>query len=229
MNTVTQEMISYNPVIGLRGIVMKLIDRLGDRYTRLLVVDRAKNRGGKDQNARWVCKCDCGNVVMAYGQDLARGKVKSCGCLNNERIAAIGHGNKTHGMTNTRVYRIWSGMLSRCNNPRSQQYAYYGARGIKVCRRWRKFENFLSDMGFPAADMSLDRIDGDGDYSPKNCRWATQKEQSVNRRNVRALTHNGVTLSVLGWSRALGIHASTMHGRIINGFPPEKLFAPALK
>lgn len=230
MNTVNQEMVSYNPAIGLRSIVMKLIDRLGDRYTRLIVTDRAPNKGGKDHNARWVCKCDCGNVVVAYGQDLKRGKVKSCGCLNDERIATVGHGNKTHGMTNTRAYRIWCGMLTRCNNPRSRQrYAYYGARGIKVCRRWQKFENFLSDMGFPPADMTLDRIDSNGDYSPRNCRWATRGEQSVNRRNVRTLTHRGVTLSIPGWARALGIHASTMHGRIINGFPPEKLFAPALK
>jgi hypothetical protein len=229
MGKVNQDAVHYNPVLGIGVYVMKLIDRMGQRYTRLTVIDRAQNRGGKDQNARWVCKCDCGETVTAYGQDLKRGKVKSCGCLNDERIAVLGHGNKTHGMTNTRAYRIWCGMLSRCNNPRSQQWAYYGGRGIKVCERWQKFENFLSDMGYPEDGMSLDRVDGDGDYSPQNCRWATKTEQSANRRNVRTLTHNGITLSVAGWARALGIHANTMNGRIVNGFPPEKLFAKALK
>lgn len=209
---------------------MKLVDRLGDRYERLTVIARAPNKGGKDQNAQWVCKCDCGNKVTAYGQDLKRGKVKSCGCWNDERIAELAHGNRTHGMTATRVYRIWCGMLSRCENPRSQQWKHYGGRGIRVCERWHKFENFVSDMGIPEANMTLDRYpNNDGDYSKENCQWRTAQEQAANRRNSKKLTHNGVTLTIAEWSRALGIHASTMHGRVASQFPPEKLFARALK
>ena len=222
-------MVNSKVPLVLMGHAMKLIDRTGDRYARLTVIDRAPNRGGKDQNARWVCRCDCGETVTAYGQDLARGKVKSCGCWNDERIAAIGHGNRTHGMTGTRAYRIWSGMLSRCHNPRTHQWAYYGGRGIKVVPRWQKFENFLSDMGYPPEGTSLDRIDSNGNYEPENCRWASRAEQSANRRQVRMLTHNGITLSVHGWAAALGISPTTMRGRIINGFTPDKLFARALK
>lgn len=208
---------------------MKLIDRLGERYERLTVIGRAPNRGGKDTNARWVCRCDCGNKVIAYGQDLKRGKVKSCGCWNDERIADRGHLNVTHGMTKTRTYRIWVGMLNRCRNPRLHNWALYGGRGIKVCERWLKFENFVSDMGIAPDSKSLDRVDNNADYSQENCRWATPRQQSANRRNTRMLTYNEVTLTIADWARHLGITVMAMHNRIAAGFPPEKLFGHRLK
>lgn len=232
LQAVNKDSVWYNlSVVKTPGCqIMKLIDRSGERYERLTVQSRApKASNPKDTNARWNCLCDCGKSVVAYGNDLKRGKVKSCGCLNDERIAQQGHFNATHGMTNKPPYRTWSGMISRCTSKGSQQWRYYGGRGIKVCERWRKFENFFSDMGIPPVGMTLDRIDPNGDYCPENCRWATPFQQSRNRRNSRMLTHKGMTLTVTEWARALGISTSAMVGRIANQFPPEKLFATALK
>lgn len=224
----SQVAIRYNSITESE-VNVRLIDRLGERYERLTVVARAPNRGGRDQNARWVCKCDCGNKVIAYGQDLKRGKIKSCGCLNDERAKQMGHWNRTHGMVNTRIYRIWVGMLNRCRNPRNHNWHMYGGRGIRVCKRWHRFENFVSDMGVPEPNMTLERVNNNGNYSKENCRWATMQEQAVNRRNSRKLTHNNVTLTIAEWARVLGITESGMHGRVNAGFPPEKLFSKRLK
>lgn len=96
-----------------------------------------------------------------------------------------GHGRK--GENRTRTYRVWSGMLSRCRNPNVPSFKYYGGRGIRVCDRWRSFECFLADMGECPPNMSIDRIDNDGNYEPSNCRWATSAEQHENRRTPRTV------------------------------------------
>ena len=139
---------------------MRLIDRSGERYERLTVVSRAPNASERDTNARWLCRCDCGKAVIAYGQDLARGKVKSCGCLNAERI-------ERHGMSRTRVYNVWKQIFQRCGNPNSGSYKNYGARGIKVCEEWRDFAAFYADMGDCPERGSLDRIDNSKGYERK--------------------------------------------------------------
>lgn len=120
-------------------------------------------------------------------------------------------------------------MLNRCSNSNDTRYSYYGGRGIKVCERWLTFENFLTDMGNPADDLSLDRIDSDGDYCKENCRWATRQEQAINRRSSVMLTHNGITMTATDWARSLGISAPAMYGRILAGYPPEKMFAKNMK
>lgn len=209
--------------------VLRIIDRAGQRYGKLVVISRAANKSPTDTNARWNCKCDCGNETVAYGGDLGRGRHTSCGCLNVGRAAAMSLGNVTHGMTNTRIYRIWNGMLNRCRNKRNQNWANYGGRGVTVCERWMRFENFVSDMGIPEDGMTLDRIDNGLGYSKENCRWSTSQIQACNRRNSRKLTHNGITLTIAEWARALGISVATMHGRVAAGFPPDKLFGPKLK
>ncbi len=204
---------------------MKLIDRTGVKYGHTLVVRRAPNKSVSDTNARWWCQCDCGNMHIAYGNDLGRDKSSHCGCLRKMPKGI----NQTHGMSRTRVYRIWGGMKSRCENPNNPKYPRYGGKGLKFCERWKRFENFLSDMGNPTGHLTLDRIDNLQGYSPENCRWATQQAQAINRRNVKILTHNGLSLSISEWARKLGISGSTMHNRVTAGFPPEKLFAENLK
>lgn len=222
-------MIYISSVYKVWVTIMKLIDRVGHVYGKLTVVGKAPNKSKSDTNARWNCVCECGNESVAYGQDLGRGFVKSCGCSAKNRIADVGRKNRTHGMSRTLVYRVWYAMRKRCNNPKDIRFKHYGGRGIKVCERWNKFENFLSDMGMPEEGMTIDRIDNNGDYTKENCRWATKQQQSDNRRTGVKLTHNGVTLSIAGWSKALGISVTTFRDRMAARFDEIKLFSPNLK
>jgi hypothetical protein len=129
---------------------------------------------------RFEVVCDCGNKSIQLGSDLRRKKLRSsqCSTCHNRENA---RGNITHGMHNTQIYNIWKAMKDRCNNPKSTPYRWYGERGISVCERWNKFENFLEDMGERPEGMTLDRIDNDGNYEPGNCRWVTHKDNCNNR------------------------------------------------
>jgi hypothetical protein len=113
-------------------------------------------------------------------------------------------------------------MLQRCQNPKHSAFADYGGRGIKVCERWQKVENFIADMGEPPPGMTLDRRENDGDYCPENCRWATRSEQRRNTRSNRILTFEGRSLCVVEWAEILGIKANTIHTRLRLGWSVEK-------
>lgn len=126
-----------------------------------------------------------------------------------------------HNHTGTKIYAIWRGMRERCFNADNKKYKYYGGRGITVCERWRdSFALFLKDMGEPSKGLTLDRIDNDGDYEPSNCRWATRKQQAINRR-IRRFTLNGETLSVAEWSQRLGLKKPALSRRL-RRWPLEK-------
>ena len=118
------------------------------------------------------------------------------------------------GVPVTRTYRSWMHILQRCTNPKSHVYRFYGGRGIKVCARWRRFENFLADMGTRGPGMTIERIDNAGHYEPGNCRWATQKEQGFNRRSNRLITFYGETKTLTQWAEGLGIDAATLAYRV---------------
>ena len=194
---------------------MRIIDRIGQRYERLVVTARAPNKSEKDTNARWHCKCDCGRMCIAYGQDLARGKFKSCGCLNAERIYK-------HGMSRTPVYKIWKGIHSRCNND-TEHNRNYAARGIFVDPGWDDFEVFYADMGDPPKGMSLERMDNDGPYSKANCCWADRKTQLNNQRRSRRITAFGKTQTIAQWSDETGIDWHTIRERLDRrGWPAEE-------
>lgn len=151
----------------------KPIIKAGDKYGRLTAI-RFSHKG-KNNRPYWLFQCDCGNTKVISTNLVKNNKTKSCGCLND--------GHPTHRMKGTRIYRSWQMMKNRCLNKNSEDWKDYGGRGIKVCKRWMKFENFYVDMGERPEDTSIDRIKVDGNYNKNNCRWATPKEQANNKRN----------------------------------------------
>jgi len=156
---------------------------IGNRFGMLVVTARA---GSQNRKKTWHCVCDCGGKSIATTGNLNSGNSKSCGC---EQRDAMVRARTTHGQSSrekrTRAYSAWANMLNRCKNKADAKYPRWGGRGIRVCKRWHKYENFLADMGEPPEGLSLDRKDNDGDYKPSNCRWANAEVQRNNQRRAK--------------------------------------------
>ena len=172
----------------------------------------------------WVCVCSCGNVVEVHSRALTLGRTKSCGCYRREQLAVIGRGHRRHGHTPSGMespeYRAWRSMKARCYRKKNVSYKRYGGRGIRVCERWLKFENFLADVGLrPSPAHSLERKENNGNYEPGNVVWATQLEQHRNKSSAPLLTLNGETLMMSEWARRLGVHPSQISARLAKGWP----------
>ncbi len=149
---------------------------IGKRFSRLLITKVF--RDGKYW--RCLCLCDCGAEKMQRLSHVMSGLSRSCGCLCRERTSEA---TRTHGLSHTSEFKIWAGMIKRCENPNDTTFKHYGGRGIRVCDRWRhSFVNFYEDMGKRPPKFSIDRIDVNGNYEPGNCRWASQLQQAHNTR-----------------------------------------------
>lgn len=136
--------------------------------------------GLKSRDQIWLCLCSCGNLTITRLANIKNGHAKSCGCLRLRSITKHGHSKRGSGRTSE--YITWCCMIQRCTDPQSDNWHLYGGRGVRICRRWRDFNKFLSDMGKRPKGKTLDRMNTNGNYEPKNCRWATPKEQAQNRR-----------------------------------------------
>ena len=167
---------------------MRLIDLSGQKFHRLTVVKRHPENN-KQNKPMWVCKCDCGKVVIVTGSDLKSGNTKSCGCLDKE----VGKKKlTTHGYSKTRLYRVWTSMKDRCHNPNNKRYNDYGGRGIFVCDEWRHdfvaFREWAYQNGYddsvPFGQCTIDRANNNDGYTPYNCVWSTLSQQAHNKRNT---------------------------------------------
>jgi hypothetical protein len=188
-------------------------DLAGRRFGRWIVLERAPRLPHR-MSQNWICRCDCGAEKSVRGRSLVIKESTSCGCFREENKSRL-HTKHGHSPTGnySPTYKSWSAMHARCKYKHFIGAKYYAERGITVCDRWRKFENFLADMGERPPRTSLDRVDTNGGYEPGNCRWATYKQQGRNRRNVRLIEFNGETLSIPEWAERLGIHMETMRKR----------------
>lgn len=186
---------------------------IGQRFGRLTVCD--VDKPDKWRQMHWICLCDCGVFTTVSGGDLRTDHIRSCGCLRRE-VARERHFSHGHSGNRSAEYSSWLSAKERCSNPRNKRWSSYGGRGIKMCERWiHSFEAFLEDMGpRPSRNHSIDRWpDNNGNYEPGNCRWATRKEQALNRRSNSHITVRGVTKTIREWSDETGIQRGTLSYR----------------
>lgn len=197
----------------------------GKQFGRLLVVDRAGS--DKAKNATWRCRCDCGKEKVVSSRDLIAGDTRSCGCLQRELVKER---MTTHKASKTRLYRVWAGIKNRCYNKNSENYKYYGGKGIAVCEEWRNdftaFSEWAIENGYneyaATQECTIDRIDNSKDYCPSNCRWSNHTSQCNNQSSNKLFTYNGETLTMAEWARRTGIKYTTLRARIRRGVPFEE-------
>lgn len=193
---------------------------IGKRFGRLLMIEEGSpiRMPNGDRVRIAVAKCDCGELVTAHLYNITHGRTKSCGCLRHDTKT-----NLRHGMTDSPIWIVWSGMMQRCYDKRHASYKRYGGRGIVVCERWHAFEHFLADMGDRPDGKSLDRWPNNGgNYEPGNCRWATPVQQARNTRSNRILTINGTSRPLAEWAEINRINPQTIRTRLRAGWPVDR-------
>ncbi len=195
----------------------KRLELTGKKFGRLTVIQLSNFNDRR--KSRWICECSCGNVTQVVGHNLSGGHSKSCGCLRQESVK---RSCTTHNMTRKKTWNIWCNMKQRCNNRNNNNYNRYGLRGIKICRRWDKFENFYADLGDRPKGKTLDRKDNNKGYNKSNCRWADKHEQANNTVTNVFININGDSKTVAQWARVYKINVGTVWSRIRRGWNPKQ-------
>lgn len=198
------------------------IDITSKRFGKLLALFPC--RRADDKSSVWLVQCDCGKQSFASSSNLIKNRVVSCGCYGKSA-------NKTHGLTNSPTYRSWQHMKTRCSKKTGRWAYLYNGKGIRVCDQWLKFDGFLKDMGERPPGTSIDRINGNGNYEPGNCRWATPAEQSRNTRQNHFLTIEGETKCLADWGKPLNLSGACIYLRIyrLGWAPKDAVSKPAKK
>lgn len=205
----------------------RLNDLTGKRFSRLTVVKYHHSENG---NRYWFCKCDCGNEAVVMTKDLNYGSVKSCGCLMIETRRKNRSMSVKHGYSHKeRLYEIWKNMRRRCHDPSNKRAKSYYLKGITICDEWNDYEEFRAwalANGY-RDDLTIDRIDVNGNYEPSNCRWATAKQQANNCTRNRFITYGGMTKTMSEWADYVGLKYSVLNHRMQRNWPVERaLFTP---
>lgn len=200
---------------------MKAIDYTNKRFSRLLVLERVNNT--KQGRAVWKCLCDCGNITYVRSGNLQSGAVKSCGCLKHKAPP-----NKSHGMSKSRLYREWASIKARCIYKSAKDDTNYGARGISMCKEWADsfiaFKEWAEENGYND-NLTIERINVNGDYCPENCTWIPRVEQAKNTRSCLRITYKGKTKILSEWCKELGLDYKRTNNRIKKlGWTPQKSF-----
>ncbi len=196
---------------------------IGERFGKLIVVSRAENtQTGK---RAWNCQCDCGGTTVTPTGDLRSGKARACACVRNEKTSNL---KRSHNLAGSKEYEAWANMVNRCTYKSNTHYADYGGRGITVCERWLKFENFIRDIGrMPSPNHTIERKDVNGNYCPENVVWLERRLQARNKRTSRRIEWNGRSMLLVEWAEYLGIKLTTLSSRFrCMKLKPPELFAP---
>ncbi len=207
----------------------KLTDLTNKKFERLVVIRHSSVRKGG--HICWLCRCICGKEVTVTSSNLKNNTTRSCGCLRIEKTKqrSTKHGHGGRGKQST-TYVSWSNMIRRCGDRSCLAYHNYGGRGIRVCKRWRNFLNFLKDMGESPSQHQIDRINNNKGYYKENCRWVTARINSRNRRNNHLITHKGKTQCIVDWASECDIKRSTLWARLhLYGWSVEKALTTSVK
>lgn len=181
------------------------------KFGRLTVLEiQRKETSAKSRRIYWKCRCDCGNLTVVRGDCLTSGNTTSCGCYNRDKKTAL-----IDNRTKDKLYHVYYGMKQRCNNPNDKQFKHYGGRGIRISEEWNTYEAFRDWAilnGYEENhNLSIERIDVNGDYSPGNCKWIPANRQSCNTRKTIWLEYNGKTMCLNDWAKELNVNKNTLY------------------
>lgn len=204
-------------------MLTQIRDLTNQRFGRLLAINPREDRD--NNHVVWDCVCDCGSQLPVRSSSLVCGQTRSCGCLVKDTMSKL---RSTHKMSNTPTYHSWKSMQNRCKYAKHPAYHRYGGAGVRVCDSWSTFAGFYADMGTRPEGTSLDRINNLLGYSPDNCRWATHKEQAINKLLTKYAELTGITLTLHEWGEISGVKPPVISRRLAAGVSPVvSVFYPA--